>query len=332
MRMVDDAERRARLGRRQLLAGGGRPVEAVAGALVGLHATDPASVFLAARARVPGLATADVERALYDDRTLVRMLAMRRTLFVTPVELLPVLQAACTDEIAARLHRRLVAELGRSELGDGAEAWLDGVLADALAALEARGSATGTQLSSDVPDLRRKLVYGEGRTWGGEVSITTQALTILAARGHLVRGRPKGTLVSSQYEWAAADRWLTALPEPWAEARARAELVRRWLVAFGPATLDDVQWWTGWTKGATRAALAALGDEVVEIELDGGATGLLAATDAEPVEAPDPWVALLPALDPTPMGWKARDWYLGAHRARLFDRNGNIGPTAWSDG
>ena len=75
-----------------------------------------------------------------------------------------------------------------------------------------------------------------------------------------------------------------------------------------------------------------LGDEVVEIELDGGATGLLPAADAEPVGAPDPWVALLPALDPTPMGWKGRDWYLGAHRARLFDRNGNIGPTAWSDG
>jgi hypothetical protein len=32
------------------------------------------------------------------------------------------------------------------------------------------------------------------------------------------------------------------------------------------------------------------------------------------------------------MGWMARDWYLGAHRERLFDRSGNIGPTVWCDG
>ena len=32
------------------------------------------------------------------------------------------------------------------------------------------------------------------------------------------------------------------------------------------------------------------------------------------------------------MGWKERDWYVGPHRARLFDRNGNAGPTVWADG
>ncbi len=43
-------------------------------------------------------------------------------------------------------------------------------------------------------------------------------------------------------------------------------------------------------------------------------------------------MALLPALDPTTMGWQARDWYLGGHKAQLFDRNGNAGPTIWVDG
>jgi hypothetical protein len=56
------------------------------------------------------------------------------------------------------------------------------------------------------------------------------------------------------------------------------------------------------------------------------------ADDLEPVEVPAPWVALLPALDPTTMGWKARAWYLGEHGPRLFDRNGNAGPTVWCDG
>ena len=335
MRAIDDDERRARLGRRHYLAGDGADaVETAARGLVGLHASDPASVFLAARQRVPGLTVADLERALYDDRTLLKLLAMRRTMFVVPLDLVPVLQAACTDAIAAQQYRRLVAELVKTDrdagTGTGTEAWLDGVLATTLEALERRGSATGTQLSTDVPDLRRKLVFGEGKSWGGEISITTQVLTILSAQGHIVRGRPRGSLVSSQYEWVATDRWLGAEPTPMPTDAARVELVRRWLAAFGPATLEDVQWWTGWSKTATLAALAAL--DVAEVALAGNRIGLVLADDVEPVAVPEPWVALLPALDPTAMGWKERDWYLGPHRPRLFDRNGNIGPTAWSDG
>lgn len=335
MRRIDDDERRARLGRRQFLADdgtGAADAVSVAGGLAGLHATDPATVFLSARRRVPGLTVAGLEDALYEHRTLVRMLAMRRTMFVVPVDLVPVLQASCTDAVAAQLRKRLVGELATTDLGDGAGRWLDGVLADTLAALEVRGHATGVQLSTDVPDLRRTFTYAEGKAWGGEVTITSRALNLLSAEGHIVRGRPKGSLISRQHEWAATDRWLATVPAPWPAAAARAELVRRWLHAFGPAPLDDVQWWTGWNKGQTREVVAGLGDEVVDVELADGTPAVLLAADADPVAPPEPWVALLPALDPTPMGWKGRGFYLGAHRERLFDRNGNIGPTAWCDG
>jgi len=42
--------------------------------------------------------------------------------------------------------------------------------------------------------------------------------------------------------------------------------------------------------------------------------------------------ALLPGLDPTVMGWKERDWYLGGYAPALFDTAGNAGPTVWWDG
>jgi hypothetical protein len=46
-----------------------------------------------------------------------------------------------------------------------------------------------------------------------------------------------------------------------------------------------------------------------------------------------PWAALLPTLDPTVMGWRARSFYLdAAHTPHLFDTNGNAGNTAWWDG
>lgn len=107
------------------------------------------------------------------------------------------------------------------------------------------------------------------------------------------------------------------------------ELARRWLAAFGPGTSIDVQWWTGWSVGNVRGALEQVG--AVEVGLETG-TGYLLAEDLGPVDTPDPWVALLPGLDPTVMGWKQRDWYLGSHAGQLFDTNGNAGPTVWSDG
>ena len=111
--------------------------------------------------------------------------------------------------------------------------------------------------------------------------------------------------------------------------------MRAWLRAFGPGTEADLKWWTGFGVGEVRTALAAAG--AVEVALDGGATGWVLADDVEAGDAeaggdPEPWVALLPALDATAMGWAGRDWYLGEHREALFDRSGNIGPTVWVDG
>jgi hypothetical protein len=79
-----------------------------------------------------------------------------------------------------------------------------------------------------------------------------------------------------------------------------------------------------------RRALADV--EAVAVSLDGGAPGWVLPDDVDPVADPGHWVALLPSLDPSTMGWKERDFHLGPHREKVFDRNGNGGPTAWYDG
>lgn len=294
----------------------------LAGALVGLHATDPATVYLSAWARLAAFFVEDLERCLYDDFTLTRHLCMRRTLFVLPNDLVSITQAAATDAVATTMRARLAKELESEGVTDDGARWLD-ELSDAVAtAVADRGPSTGAELAKAVPLLQTRL-RGAGPT---DAAVTTRALTLIAAEGRLARGRPQGRWTSSTHRWRAVPPSDT---RPLARGDAVAELVRRWLRTFGPAPLSDLAWWTGLGLTDLRAALRTVA--TVEVDLDGAST-LLLADDLDPEPAVDPWVALLPSLDPTPMGWKTRDWYLGAHAPRVFDRTGNIGPTVWCDG
>ncbi|MFC9897862.1 winged helix DNA-binding domain-containing protein [Nocardia sp. NPDC127579] len=332
MRSITVAERRNRLGVRHRLAYAHRaadPAE-IARSMVVLHATDPATVYLSAGARGAGLTPEDVAKSLYDERTLLRMLAMRRTMFVAPTELVPALQASCADALAVKQRRTYGKFIEQSGAVDGdVGAWLAEVEAETHEALLSLGAATGAQLGKAVPRLRTQVNPAPEKSYSKPTNITTWVLVTLGAEGRIVRGRPNGSWASSQYTWAPVESWLPdGVPELSADA-ARAELVGRWLRAFGPAPVTDLKWWTGWTLGEVRKTLAQL--DVTEVDLD-GATGVALTDDLEPTPAPAPWAAFLPALDPTPMGWQSRDWYLGPHAPALFDRNGNIGPTIWLDG
>ncbi|MET9519754.1 winged helix DNA-binding domain-containing protein [Streptomyces sp. NPDC002994] len=332
---VDTDERRARLAWRHRLAVEARsddPVE-VARDLVALHGTDPSSVHLGALVRMRAGGVADVERALYEDRSLLRLLGMRRTVFVTSLDVAPVVQAACSRAVAVRERRNLagfLAETGVAADAAGVEEWIAGAERAALDALEAGGEVTAAELAAADPRLSTEIVLSKGKSYEGRQKVASRLLLLLAAEGLAVRGRPRGSWTSHQYRWSPLTRWC---PDGLAELdtqEAETDLARRWLRAFGPGTADDLRWWTGWSKTQVKRALAELG--TVEADLEGGGTGLLLPDDLDPTPAPEPWAALLPALDSTPMGWHERDWYLGEHASRLFDRAGNIGPSVWWNG
>jgi hypothetical protein len=300
-----------------------------------VHSTDPASVVVASWARLADRAAtaAEVERALYEERTLLRLMAMRRTMFVVDRDVAPVVHAACSLTVAARERAKLLKFMAESDVpGDGVkpEAWLAGAEDAALRALAALGEATAPEVAAADPRLAQEIRVGSGK-WSATQKIASRILLVLAAEGRVVRARPRGSWSSTQFRWAALEAWAGAPLAELEPAAAEAELARRWLWAYGPARAEDLQWWAGWTVRQARRALAAVG--AVEAVLEDGADGWVLADDVEVVgPAPEPWVALLPALDATPMGWKHRDWYLGAHAERLFDVNGNVSPTVWVDG
>jgi DNA glycosylase AlkZ-like len=334
LRIIDVEERRTRLARRHLLLPQLRSddVPTIADSLVALHSSDPVTVFLSAMVRMRTPSVAAVEEALYVDRALVRHHAMRRTLWVATPDVVRLMHAAATRRLAAPQHRRTAKLLEENGIADG-DRWLRDAKAQVLVQLHEHGPMTARALGERVPELRHPLEMAPGKPYNATAAAHTRVLTQLGFEGEIVRAQPAGSWVSGQYTWAAMDSWLPGGLGELEEREAARELADRWLRSFGPGPATDLQWWAGWTVAMTRRALADC--KAVEVELSGPGqpqSGWVADGDEEPVEPVEPWVALLPSLDPTTMGWKQREWYLPAECASTFDRNGNGGPTIWVDG
>jgi hypothetical protein len=297
--------------------------------MVCLHGTDPATVYLSAWARVDGMNVADMERALYVDRSVVKQLAMRRTLFVFPRETLSLAQAAAGNRVAAAERRRLIRDVEKAGLQADGDRWLATAEREVLAALADGREATSSELRAEIPELEGSISYGEGKSWGGRMSVGPRVLTVLSAAGEVVRGSNVGGWTTSRPRWSSLRSWLGEELAAVEEQDGVAGLVQRWLRAFGPGTENDIKWWLGSTLTVARRALAELG--AVEVDLD-GQTGYLLPDDLDAVEPVEPWATLLPPLDPTTMGWSEREWYLGPYKGQLFDTAGNAGPTVWWDG
>jgi Winged helix DNA-binding domain len=332
LRKIGVDERRARLAlrHRHLAAARSDDVVALTDGLVALHSSDPVTVYLSAAARMitPGLSALD--KALYEDRTLVRHHAMRRTLWVLGHDTARAAHHAATLSLLAVQRRTLLAMLAAGGVADP-EGWLVAAGAEIVELLAAEGPLPARAVGARLPAWALPIPVGSG-TFATTQAAHSRVLLLLGFEGRVLRARPAGTWINGQYRWAASEVWFPdGLSRPGLEPRAAAaELARRWLWTFGPGTRTDLLWWAGWTVATTKRALADVG--AVEVELAEG-TGYLLPDDLDEVTAPGPSTALLPGLDPSTMGWKQRAFHLDPeHVPLLFDRNGNGGPTLWVDG
>ena len=194
MRSFTVDERRARLARRHFLAGPAQTPAGVAGDVVGLHATDPATPYLSLWARLPGFTVADLDDALYRQRTLTKHLAMRRTLWIVRAEDLPLIQSAASDRVAGNEHRKLVADAQNAGIAADGERLARGGM---------RGSAGSPRRTRadqrQRPACRTAGAGGHydpapGKRWGGETPLAPRVLTVLSVRGDIVRGPNDGRL------------------------------------------------------------------------------------------------------------------------------------------
>lgn len=323
-------------------------VTAITESVLALHSSDPATVYLSALARMANPSVAAIESALYDDRTIVRHHAMRRTIWVMTPDTARLAHGAATRKIAAAERKRTLkavthpdnaevfneAAKGAVEFADdpmaAAEAWFSAATAEIAALVEKQPQNTRS-LGRQLPHLAVPMIYGAGTKNPATLKAHTKIVQGAGFDGVLVRGRPSGSWISAEYEWSTAEAWLGSPLTGMEEKAAAGPLLHRWLERFGPGTFTDITWWFGWTAGLARHALAEC--DATAVMLESGEDAWVANGDDHDVDDPGPWLQLLPSLDPTTMGWKERDWYLDpAHTKDLFDQFGNAGPLIVADG
>jgi Winged helix DNA-binding domain len=326
-RLITTTERRARLARRHRLVASERAdnVVDVVESVVALHSSDPCTVFLSAMARLGSPSIEAVEAALYEDRSVIRHHAMRRTVWVFVPEVARAAHASSTKALAVVEWKRLAKMVEDSDIAADGPAWVAKARAATIEAFAELSPTTVRELGKRVPELTTKLHLSVGKPYAGTQGAHSRIMQNLGFDAAIVRVRP-AKWTSGEYSWSLMDKWIPGGIDGMDRAAGAAEMVRRYLARFGPATTADVQWWMGWTVGLTKQSIAAVG--AVEVNLEGGATGWVLPDDLDVVDIDEPWVAVLPSLDPTIMGWQERSWYLGdlaKFGGPLFDRNGNAG-------
>lgn len=313
----------------------------VAGDIVALHATVATGPYLSLWARMPAFQHRDLDDFLYDRRELVRLLCMRSTLHLVPSQRIPCFFQAYSgkqvDAIRCRVEALLV-EAGLCEAHSAGQL-LEDLLGRVLGAIDSSGASTVTELGDSVPELRAKVRHDIGKPYEGAYSIGSRLVPAMCDLGLLVRARPRGTWRSSLYEYNTLSNWLPGVDLATVPtAQAPLWLVRSYLVAFGPATFEDIAWWTGFSKGETADCLRALHPELVQVSIAGlDPVFLMMSEDLRRLSQfalpNSSHVFLLPSLDPYIMGYQSRNRFLAPEdRAHVFDRAGNAMPTVWVGG
>jgi len=294
----------------------------VASRLCGLHAQVMSSAELTVWARVEKLERGAVQRALWEERTLVKTWAMRGTLHLLPADEQP------------RWPALLSASAKRRYLRPGPWQKYFGITIEELERLtEAIGEALDGRLMT-----REELVREVGRrtgsaAFGAKIAESSWG-TILkpaAFTGRLCFGPSVGQRV----RFTRPDTWLSAKPRAIDPDQAHADIARRFLAGYGPATPRDLSRWSHSGVSIARKWMETLGDEATRVEVDGAPAWML-AVDARKARRLGPLrsVRLLPGFDQYVVGASCHVEHLlpGDLRSRVFRPQGWISPVLLVNG
>lgn len=295
------------MARQLLLERASLPVPEAARRVMALQSQEPASAYLALAARVEGFQAEDVDSA-YASRELVRGTLFRMTLHTV----------AGTDYPASHATMRL--RLRGARLGDPRFTAAGIEPKAALAALE------GLLAYMAEPRSRGEIDEWLGQRLGVRHERTWWALRSFAPVWHVPNGGPWSFAQGHGFRAAEGPA-----VEPW-EAAA-AETLKRYLRAFGPATVADLARFTLLTREMVRAAVAAAGDDLVRLRGPGGKELLDVPGAPLPDEHTPAPPRLLPMWDSVVLAHEVPGRVVPKElRPAVVKRNGDVLPTVLLDG
>ncbi len=291
----------------------GTSVAQIVSEVCGLQSQEPKAAALSVWVRSSGLVAADIERARVEQRSVVRTWAMRGTLhLIASADLGWLLPLLAPGFIVGGRKRR--AELG---LDDDTCVRGIGILRSILAA---QGPLTRAEIVAQLAHKGIKLI--------GQA--VPHLIGLAALQGIICCGPDRG----AKPTYVLLEDWLpcgVSLPR---EA-ARAELARRYLQAYAPATPQDMAAWSGLPISEARTAWQQIGDELIECESVIGPLWMhkTQAGWLDELSLRRPIVRLLPAFDTYLLGYRSRDLVVESQFARRINAGGGIlHPTLLIDG
>jgi len=281
----------------------------------GLHATGPTVPYLSLFSRIRNFTTEFLDEELYVKRSLGKIRYVRKTVYVLPKDMVPAAFAA-TRSMIVLASEKYSKYLGVTE--DEYEVASKRI----LSVLRGRGMTT--------KEIEKAL--------GTRLNISP-IVNLMCDKGLLMRGNPDKGWKSNIHTYYLSKEYFPDVDlNAYGEEEARRLVVQWYLASFGPATENDVIWWTGFPRGQSkeileemrkRVAIVDISDLKGEYFMPSSQKTSLASTSLPE----NPLVSLLPSLDPYLMGYKDRERYLDPeYYDFIFDRSGNATSTILLDG
>ena len=287
------------------------PVESVERAItriLGCRAAEGSTPYLSLLWRVADFKPADFDKAVHEDRSLLRVKGPRGTYFWVTPALAPLFLAAAHSEPISQFLLRWGIQEGEYR-----------AIEEAVTLAATRGPVGLSQLKKRIPMALQRPVYRKGSPASTALAVALEAMqfsgqvTLLKAPGfdrHRsreyygdVRDVTRPNLVG-----LVAELYPELQVESWEPTEARRHLLEAYIKAYGPVTVEDMTWWTGWTKREVREHLRSLAAQLIEVYVPGlNGTFLVnrptwSLEGGTPVDTP-PLVHLLPGGDSLTKGY-----------------------------
>jgi len=296
-----------RLSRHHLSNTAGADPATICRDICGAQAQHLPSAFLQIWTRNRRTTRAEIERALWDSRTLVRTSLMRQTLHIVPADEFAMYIAALrTSRVAAVLRIMARCKITREE-------------SDALTELILEALKEGPQAQPAIRAAVRPRVSSRVRAWMDKVS---SMVRVPVAEGRICYGT--GTDLVRVHQWLPAQPSMT-------EPEAQATLLRKYLRAYGPATIQDFAYWSGIPVKDCPPVVESIKAELVDI----AGHGMLLVEDLKTLQSARTLsgLRLLPGFDPLLLAHRAKDHLVEeSYYKRVFRDQWWISPVILKDG